>query len=87
MSFLSDEGEAQWAEALAEDKIYTVVRCNSHRARRKMYQAIGEQQSYFSWDREGEFYLLDSSRAKLALEIIGISKARDGNDLHKTMSI
>ena len=69
-----------------KDDICVIVRCNSHRARHKMYQAIGERQSYFSWDRKGEFYKLFPSEAKLALEITGISKARNGSDLNKTIS-
>lgn len=65
---------------------YVIVKCNSHRARRKMYQAIGKQQEYFSWDRNGEFYKLSPSQAEIVLKITGISKSRDRNDLHKCIS-
>jgi hypothetical protein len=51
-----------------------------------MYQAIGKQQSYFSWDRLGEFYLLSLPDSIIALQITGISKSRDKGDLHKTWS-
>jgi hypothetical protein len=52
-----------------------------------MYQAIGKQQSYFSWDRNGEFYQLSPSQAKIALEITGIKRANYGRDLYKTWSL
>ena len=71
---------------MTDPKDIICIRCNSHRARHKMYQAIGKQQSYFSWGRKGEYYLLDPPGAKIALEITGISKARNDNDLNKTIS-
>lgn len=56
---------------------FITVKCNSHRARHKMYKAIG---------KHGEWYKLSPSAAKIALEITGISKSRDKGDLHKTWS-
>lgn len=68
-------------------KDYIVVKCNSHRARKKMYIVLEEEpQSYYSWKREGEFYKLLPSAAKIALEITGITKSKDKDDLNKHMS-
>lgn len=65
---------------------YVFVKCNSHRARHKMFDLIGRQLSWFSWDRSGEWYRLDSTSADLALEIKGISKAKKIDDLRKCIS-
>lgn len=58
-----------------------VVKVGSHRARRKLYAALGELESFFSFDREGEFYRLAEEQAPVALAITGISRSRDGDDL------
>ena len=61
-----------------------LIRVNSHRARQKMAKLIGEQQCYYSFDRycTGGFYRLLKEDAAKALVITGISKARDGDDIH-----
>jgi hypothetical protein len=66
---------------------YYLVRCNSHRARKKMYQAIGEQDPYFCWDNSIEYYWLSSSAAEIALEITGINKARHPGKLQKCITL
>jgi hypothetical protein len=52
-----------------------------------MYQTIGEQQSMFSWKREGDFYRLTPEQAEIALQITGVNKAREGNDLHNCLKL
>ena len=68
-----------------------LIRCNSHRARRRMVQAIGEQQCFYSWDRActGGFYRVTPAELdRLQAERIkGIRRARDGDDMHPCIEL
>jgi hypothetical protein len=65
------------------------IKCNSHRARHKLYDLYPFLQghAYFSWDRKGEFYKISVLKADKALEITGISKSLDKGDLHRCMNL
>lgn len=55
----------------------TLVRVNSHRARRKLHTLVGEKTpAYFSFKFNGEFRLIPSSQLEEALKITGISRTR-----------
>jgi hypothetical protein len=65
-----------------------LIKATSHRARRSMVSALGfKPQCFFSWERNctGGFYRLSPDQAAKVLDIKGISKAREGDDIHRCM--
>lgn len=62
----------------------TLVKCGSHRARRKMLALVGEDaQALFSMRREtGKgVYRIPTAHAAAAKAIVGVSGFREGDDL------
>lgn len=60
-----------------------LIRCNSHRARQKMERAIGKQVGYYSLQRAGSFYRVSPMEFETVKDIAGLSRARDGADIHR----
>lgn len=71
---------------MSEDRV--LIRCNSHRARRKLLALVGREnaEALYSLRRNtghGGAYRIPARFEQEAKAITGISGLRDGNDLHK----
>lgn len=67
-----------------------LLRVNSHRARKKMERAIGgSPQACYSFSRSctGGFFRVSPSLADAALAITGITRAKDGDDIHPCLPL
>lgn len=63
-----------------------IVQCGSHRARRKLFNLVGEEnaEAFYSFDRgagTGGIYRIPREHVAEAKAITGVSGFRDGDDL------
>jgi hypothetical protein len=89
--------QARYQREVADNGRSVLVRVHSHRARAKLKVALGGvpgesvnatlSGGWFSWDRPGEFYRLTPAQAKVALTIVGVSRARDTGNLSKCITL
>lgn len=68
---------------MSDDGRTVLVRVHSHRARRKLRDALGEGlgREWFSFYRPGEFYRLTPEQATTAVAIVGVTRARYTHNL------
>lgn len=69
----------------------TLVRCESHRARQKLQRLLGDElgDCYFTFSRNGGrggLYRIPAARVEEALEITGVKRMRDGDDIMRCWS-
>jgi hypothetical protein len=65
---------------------YVVVNATSHRAREKMLRELGPKQGHYSWQREGDFYLIPPASAERALTITGIKRVARPPEMYPRIS-
>ena len=78
-----------WLELSRTNEQGVLLRVNSHRARSKLYTALGELKCYYSFERSctGGFFYVTEEQAEVALTITGIKRAKDGADIRPCIDV